>query len=96
MASHLLSLLLALQMTFPLPAAASSRMTCSPVQEPPRVQKLWWGMLDPELSAWAARIPMEESDGSQPVQWCWSWRGFLAALLGQPMMKEATTNAPSV
>ena len=40
----------------------------------------WWGLIDPELSLRAAALPGPARDG--PIQWDWSLRGFLAALLG--------------
>ncbi len=85
MSAMLLSLLLALQMTLPaLPAQEAPHLA-----QPPQAQRLWWGMLDPELSTWFARIlPAQEEDEDRPVLWNWSWRGFLAALFGQPLTEE--------
>lgn len=95
MPSILLSLLLALQMMFS-GAVFQQPVRTAPVQEPPQVSRLWWGMLDPELSTWFARIPMEEREPERHILWNWSWRGFLAALFQQPMLKEAATDASSV
>lgn len=95
MPSILLSLFLALQLMLSSTAYHQPVQT-TPVQEPPQVSRLWWGMLDPELSTWFARIPMEQHDLELPILWNWSWRGFLAALFEQPMLKEASTNESSV
>lgn len=95
MPSILLTLLLALQLVFSGVGFHQPVQTV-PVQEPPQISRLWWGMLDPELSTWFARIPMEEHGAEQPILWNWSWRGFLAALFEQPMLKEAATDASSV
>ena len=78
-----LTLLLILQLTFThLPPAASPEAAIQPHQ-------LWWGMIDPELSAWFARIPDEDAESSLPVLWNWSWRNFWAALTSQPLVQEA-------
>ena len=79
----LLTLLLALQLAFPTALPASS---AAPDVQP---RQLWWGMIDPELSTWFARIPGEEGEDAQPILWNWSWRGFLAALTQQPIIQEA-------
>lgn len=57
--------------------------------------RLWWGLIDPELSTWFARLPMETDDADDTILWDWSWRGFLAALFGQPLVKEAGSDAVS-
>lgn len=78
-----LCMLLILQLTFfdPPPAAPAE-----PTAQP---QQLWWGMIDPELSTWFARIPDEGEDEALPVLWNWSWRGIWAALTRQPLVQEA-------
>ena len=58
----------------------------------PHASKVWWGLIDPELSLWFARIPEETEE---PILWDWSWRGFFAALFPQSLVKEAD-HAPSV
>ena len=95
MPNILLSLLLALQLMLPGTVSHPPAPTI-PVQEPPQVSRLWWGMIDPELSTWFSRIPMEEQDSDRPILWNWSWRGFLAALFHQPMLKEASDDASTV
>lgn len=83
MLAILLSLLLALQLTFTnQPPAAPPTAAVQPRQ-------LWWGMIDPELSAWFARVPDDADSSGNPVMWNWSWRGFWAALTRQPIVKEA-------
>ena len=79
----LLSLLFTLHLAFANPAPSTPPA--------PDVQpcQLWWGMIDPELSAWFARIPGEDGSDTQPVLWNWSWRSFWAALTNQPITKEA-------
>ena len=72
-----------------LPAA---RMPSVPAQTTAAPARLWWGMIDPELSLWFARLPMAEAEDA-PVLWDFSWQGFLAALFGQPMTKEASPHA---
>lgn len=91
----LLSLLLALQLMFSGASYHQPAQTI-PAQTAPQVSRLWWGMLDPELSAWFAHIPMKEQDSQRHILWNWSWRGFLAALFEQPMLKEASADAASV
>ena len=63
-----------------------------PVQATPQPRQMWWGMIDPELSVWFSRLPLEDADDA-PVLWDFSWRGFLAALFGQPLTKEAIPDA---
>lgn len=99
MFSILLSLMLALQMMLcgaALPPPSAPQLHYTYTQEQPRMQRLMWGMLDPELSAWFARIPGETDGTARPVLWNWSWRGFWAALFEQPMLKEATADALSI
>ena len=95
MTNTLLTLLLSLQLTVTsAPSTAPASLAASP--DTPVVQRLWWGLIDPELSAWFARLPLEEDTADEPILWDWSWRGFLAALFGQPMAKEAHANASAV
>ena len=88
MLTMILSYLLDAQMmAAPAPAA---------VPEAPAVPTpLFWGMIDPELSLWFSRTPQEGPSG-KPVMWDFSWRGFLAALIGQPMLMEDAAHAPLV
>ena len=91
MTNTILSLLLCLQLLAAplLPAPADAAVpTDAPAQS-----RLWWGLIDPELSAWFSRLPMEEENAEEPILWDWSWRGFLAALFGVPMEKEAASDA---
>ncbi len=83
----LLTLLLSALLTLPGPGMESAPKAHS--AEPTR---LWWGMIDPELSLWFARLPMEEQEDSH-ILWDFSWQGFLAALFGQPLTKEAIPDA---
>lgn len=62
-------------------------LNCTPAQP----TRLWWGLIDPELSTWFSRLPMEDED--QPILWDFSWQGFLAALFGQPLVKEVSPYA---
>ena len=78
----LLTLLLSALLTLPAAGMHAAPKTCA--AEPAR---LWWGMIDPELSLWFSRLPMEEQEDS-PILWDFSWRGFLAALTGQPILTE--------
>lgn len=78
-----LCMLLILHLTFTsLPPAAPAEAAAQP-------RRLWWGMIDPELSAWFARIPDKDEDQSLPILWNWSWRSFWAALTSQPLVQEA-------
>ena len=98
MASILLTLMLSLQL-IGTPQMDRKGFPTEPYDSrilPPRVQKLWWGMLDPELSAWFARIPDEAAEADLPLHWNWSWRSFLAALFDQPLLKEASPDARSL
>lgn len=85
----ILALILSLQMTFSAPLTTTLPAALSDAAQPAR---LWWGLIDPELSLWFSRLPLEE-DADEPVLWDFSWRGFLAALFGQPMTKEAVSHA---
>nr|MBR4281940.1 hypothetical protein [Clostridia bacterium] len=87
MTAILLSLLLALQLSFHDALPASS------VSFDVQPRQLWWGMIDPELSTWFAHIPNAPGDNTPPVLWNWSWRGILAALTNQPIVQE-DDNAP--
>ena len=80
MLTMILSYLLAAQMmAAPAPAA---------LPEAPAVPTpLFWGMIDPELSLWFSRVP-RETQPSKTVLWDFSWRGFFAALTGQPLLTE--------
>ena len=85
MTATILSLLLAAQ------------MLCQPVSQPPSLPvpcqetRLWWGMIDPELSLWFSRLP--DAEETQPVIWDYSWRGLLAALFGWPEVMEVESDA---
>lgn len=55
---------------------------------------VWWSLIDPELSLWFAHIPEETApEEGQRVLWDWSWRGFLAALFGQPLIQGDVSHA---
>lgn len=41
----------------------------------------WWGLIDPELSLWFARLPGE---ADAPPSWDWSVQALLRALFGTP------------
>ena len=86
MVKLLLSMLLSIQlMCHPVPGEADR---LAPAQE----SRLWWGLIDPELSLWFSRLPQEEAEDT-PVLWDFSWRGFLAALFGHPLTLEEVPNA---
>ena len=88
MLTMFLSYLLSLLMLFtPAPYAAQEAAV--------RPAPLFWGMIDPELSLWFSRVPPKSQPG-KPVMWDFSWRGFLAALIGQPMLMEDAAHAPLV
>ena len=96
MASILMTLFLTLTLACSHPHPLSdAQQACSPSSVPPQSQKLFWGMLDPELSAWFARVPHENASSMTLLQWDWSWRGFFSALFERPMLKEAGTDAQS-
>ncbi|MBQ8555614.1 MAG: stage II sporulation protein R [Clostridia bacterium] len=42
----------------------------------------WWGLIDPLLSLWCARVPDMEAE---PITWDWSWQAFIAALTGRTL-----------
>ena len=85
MMNALLSLLLSIQLALPAqPAAAPQRLYHHPTQTA-HPQKIWWGLIDPDLALWFSRIPDESEDR---ILWDWSWRGFFAALFCQPLVKE--------
>lgn len=100
MITSVLSLLLSIQIllsgtAYTAPARihpAPSAFTRSS-QEAPVETRLWWGLIDPEMSTWFARLPMEGSREDERIVWDWSWRGFLAALFGIPAEKEASPDA---
>ena len=81
-----------------LSAILSLQLMCTPapstIDAPADSQavRLWWGLIDPELSLWFSRLPLEETD-DKPILWDFSWRGFLAALFGTPIVTEEVTNA---
>ena len=92
MTNTLLTLLLSLQLALPAqPAAMPQRLVDRPGHEA-HPQQIWWGLIDPELSLWFARIPDETEE---VILWDWSWRGFLSALFCQPLVKE-DSHAPTV
>ena len=92
MMNTLLSLLLSLQLTTPLPPVREAHTTPFCPADAPHPSKLWWGLIDPELALWFSRIPEE---AEEPILWDWSWRGFFSALFPQSLVKEAD-HAPSV
>lgn len=97
MTNTCLSLLLAVQMLLcgtvhPAPAAAPASLARN-AQETSSPARLWWGLIDPELSLWFAQLSPEDEDGEERILWDWSWRGFLAALFGIPAEKEAPAHA---
>ena len=95
MMNALLSLLLSIQLALPAqPTALPQRLHRQP-NHTAHPQKIWWGLIDPELSTWFARLPMEPDSADASILWDWSWRGFLAALFSQPMTKEAGPDAVS-
>lgn len=91
MQNVILSWLLSLQLLLSAPVPA----TISTLESTPSAgvqQRLWWGMIDPDLAAWFARIPQEKEE--EPILWDFSWRGFLASLFGQRLAKEESIHAP--
>ena len=86
MTAAFLSLLLAAQLFSQTPQIAPR------LPAPPQETKRWWGMIDPELSLWFSRLPREDAENA-PVMWDFSWRGFLAALFGQPLLMEEGSDA---
>lgn len=98
MTNSVLSLLLSLQLLLSGATCFSPVQTSLPpiaraAQEAPVEQRLWWGLIDPEMSAWFARLPLDEGREDDRILWDWSWRGFLAALFGIPAEKEASPDA---
>lgn len=92
----LVSLFLALQISVSAPPSPHSASCSLPAQNETQYTRLWWGLVDPELSGWFARIPFEDHTPRHPIVWDWSWRSFLVALFQQPLLKEAATDAYSV
>lgn len=97
MTSVLLSLLLSMQLLLadapPLALPESSASPAHPMQE----NRLMWGLIDPELSAWFALLPADGAvEEDTRVLWDWSWRSFLAALFGDPVVKEVPGNGAHV
>ena len=92
MQNMILSWLLSVQMLLSTPISAGQEevhLALSP-REQVQETRLWWGLIDPELSAWFARVPgVKNAEEDKPVLWDWSWRGFLAAIFGVEMVKEA-------
>lgn len=73
-----------------LPPAAPSLVAHCPEQH---VSRLWWGMIDPELSAWCARLPFDEANEDTPILWDWSWRSFWASLFDFRIIREEPAHA---
>lgn len=44
----------------------------------------WWGLIDPRLALWSAAVP-QKKPATETIVWDWSFRSFLAALLGRPL-----------
>lgn len=51
----------------------------------------WWGLIDPELSLRCAAVRGTAQDGD--IQWDWSLRAFLSALLGLPLTAQEDADA---
>lgn len=102
MLNTLLSLLLSMQLFLcsaaPLPAdpAAGGQALSLSAGSPARATRLWWGMIDPELAAWFARLPLEQEEEEKTILWDWSWRGFLAAIFPTFQAEEGCTDAGAV
>ena len=94
MYSTILAWILSLQMLLSMliPAPPLSVQSGSPAQE----TCLFWGLIDPELSLWFSRIPQESRHTDKRLHWDFTWRGFLAALMHQPIIKEDPAHAPQV
>lgn len=95
MTQTILSLLLSAQLLCAAPQPQALSMQASPQAAPAR---LWWSLIDPELSLWFARLPDESSapestPDRERVIWDWSWRGFLAAIWGRPLVKGEAAHA---
>ncbi len=89
MPAMFLSLLLALQMMLcaAYPAAQPGKAESQPV---------FFGMIDPEAALWFARIPLfSEDEEEETILWDWSWRGFLASIFSQPLVKEEDSHGLS-
>lgn len=52
----------------------------------------WWGLVDPELSLRTAAVPGTQQEDA-PIQWDWSLRAFLSALLGLPLALQEGSHA---
>ena len=87
MMNTLLTLLLTLQLTVPLPMTSPAEAAFIYPSQSIHANKVWWGLIDPELSTWFARLPADEA--AAPLLWDWSWRSFFAALFPQPLVQEA-------
>ncbi len=99
MTATILSCILSAQLFLSAPLSGDPTpavLTFAP-QRQVQAERLWWGLIDPELSAWFSRVPTEESDHTdEPVRWDWSWRGFLAALFNWAPVKEGACDAAHV
>ena len=93
MCNALLSFLLALQLAAGTPPMMFAAPASLPAAETVQEARLWWGLIDPEMSLWCVQLPQQEKHPEAPVLWDWSWRGFLAALFGIPAEKEAVPDA---
>lgn len=92
MLNTLLSLLLTLQLMTGAPHPEPIRQMVS-TPAAPQESRLWWGLIDPEMSLWCAQLPRQESAPDSRILWDWSWRGFLAALFGIPVVEEVSADA---
>ena len=68
-------------------------LLCACTPAAPQESRLWWGLIDPEMSLWCAQLPRQESAPDSRILWDWSWRGFLAALFGIPVVEEVSADA---
>ena len=84
MTNTLLALLLSFQLALPMQHAEPQKALYHPRQHT-QAEKTWWGLIDPELALWFARLPGEAED---TILWDWSWQGFFSALFPQPLIKE--------
>ena len=87
MSATILSLLLSAQLLVSTPPAAAT-LSCVP-QTQVQETRLWWGLIDPELSLWFCAPRQEEDQADAPVLWDFSWRSLWAAIFRQPLVKEA-------
>lgn len=86
MENALISLLLSIHLLLGNPAEpVPSPLPCLP-QPAVQESRVWWGLIDPELSLWFSALPDQLPD--KPVLWDFSWRNFWAALWRQPLVKE--------